>query len=185
MLLDVAIIVVTLVVFFVVGSIFVGEPVMSVLSLIVTIAICGWFGYDIYKKSEAVDDARNERIHASIVKNGLDGREMQLIIGDNIKEVTEINGHFGGIFLFCGSISSDTQEFLRIGITDKESVSRIVKVPIESIEFLQNGKNPSATIKIDKRYYEPGANLQDNLNNCLKIIRINISPENFQKLIAG
>lgn len=106
-------------------------------------------------------------------------KECQMIISQSINATGELHGT---MFLFAGSINGTVQDNLRMGYIAPNGVSYIISVPIKKVTFLQKENVlPSGSFHFIN--WQKDLTLQDNVNRYLGKIMINLTPDEFQKLI--
>ncbi|MDB5180053.1 MAG: hypothetical protein JWN12_685 [Candidatus Saccharibacteria bacterium] len=117
-------------------------------------------------------------------------RESPLVIANSINSEPSVNG---AIILFAGSITSQTQDTIRIGYKAPNGDSYILSVPVKRVIFHQEvGVKPAGKFHFDD--WNSGYTLQDNIDMQFgdhlgdpldTRITVNLTPEQFQKLVQG
>jgi len=105
--------------------------------------------------------------------------EYRLVISKNIDVTGELNGT---MFLFTGSINNIKQDDLRIEYVAPDGNSYLLNVPKDKIVYFQNEYVlPSGRFHFNS--WDKNKTLQGNVDENLKEIKINLTPDEYQKLI--
>lgn len=134
-----------------------------------------------------IPQQRAHNVRAMSTQVGIvNDHELPLVIANSMSSSESVNG---ALVLFVGSITSQTQDTIRIGYKAPNGDSYILSVPVKYVVFHQEvGVTPGGTFHFND--WDVNMTVQDNIDAQFGYasdsrITVNLTPQQFQKLVQG